>query len=237
MIKNVISVITFVTSGVCFIDLVRNKKQYRSLAYLILIVLIFLFIRPILVISNNYYEHLCNILAIVQLPLLIYGWMLGFEPLWHNDHHKEENNKHWVSILLFCLLLLFNCLVALGCHIFHNQLEQFFIVINAGNEQFGNINDRFMEKLSLMITDNHLYSFLKQNSLLVVVNIYRLLPLVLLCVSANNIRLFLVREKFKHYEYAILALVLTPFLFSIFPIFMKVVVYLFHEFDLPMPNI
>lgn len=237
MIKNVISVITFVTSGVCFIDLVRNKKQYRSLAYLISIVLIFLFIRPILVISNNYYDHLCNILAILQLPLLIYGWMLGFEPLWHNDCHNDGNDKHWVNILRFCLLLLFNCLAALACHIFYNYLEQYFIVLNVGNERFGNINDRLMENLSLMTTDNHLYSFLKQNSLLVVVNIYRLLPLVLLCVSANNIRLFLVREKFKYYEYAILALESTPLLFVIFPIFIKMIVYLFHEFDLPMPNI
>ena len=54
MIKNVMFIISFVTSSVCFIDLIRNKKQYRSLAYLILIVLIFTFIRPILVLFYNY---------------------------------------------------------------------------------------------------------------------------------------------------------------------------------------
>lgn len=91
-----------------------------------------------------------------------------------------------------------------------------------------------MKILYYILLAFYLYNFV---SLIIFKHKRKLLPLVLLCVSANNIRLFLVREEFKHYEYAILALVLTPFLFSIFPIFMKVVVYLFHEFDLPMPNI
>ena len=72
MIKNVMFIISFVTSSVCFIDLIRNKKQYRSLAYLILIVLIFTFIRPILVLFYNY-NYYITVAAIVFQIIIALG--------------------------------------------------------------------------------------------------------------------------------------------------------------------
>ena len=161
MIKNVMFIISFVTSSVCFIDLIRNKKQYRSLAYLILIVLIFTFIRPILVLFYNYNYYIRVAAIVFQIIIALSCCCVDYNIIYENGHRLYV--EKWYKILIYALLTIVANVVGVACC--YNPFKDADLIINC--ESFEYINARFVNALSTMTTDRSLYGFLKQNLLIV----------------------------------------------------------------------
>lgn len=150
MIKNVMFIISFVTSSVCFIDLIRNKKQYRSLAYLILIVLIFTFIRPILVLFYNYNYYIRVAAIVFQMIIALGCCLIDYKNIYENGHRLYV--EKWWKILICVLVTIVANIVGVACC--YNPFKDANLIINGENFEY--INARFVNALNSMTTDRSL---------------------------------------------------------------------------------
>lgn len=231
MIKNVMFIISFVTSSVCFIDLIRNKKQYRSLAYLILIVLIFTFIRPILVLFYNYNYYIRVAAIVFQMIIALGCCLIDYKNIYENGHRLYV--EKWWKILICVLVTIVANIVGVACC--YNPFKDANLIINGENFEY--INARFVNALNSMTTDRSLYGFLKQNLLIVIIYAYYIISLLLIYISSIYFLKFLHKSDIKHLCISAALPVVSFFLSKMFYPILDITLYIFHEFNLPSPSI
>lgn len=232
MIKTILFIITFLTSSICFIDLIRNKKQYRNIAYVIVIVLTFTFVRIILIWNYEYHYYIRICALMFQITLFGDYIIFGSTSEFRNYEKLYEEKKANPKILFFALLVL-NVVDVLW---FHDPFASYDVRIN--NQYFKTINIQFVKKLESMITDKSLYLFLKQNLFILSIYIHFIVTIGLIYVSSSNAFKFLRSKGEERYiKRALLLSILSFFMSRFFSYYQLVVQKLLNEFGLSIFNI
>ena len=234
MIKATLSIITFVTSSICFIDLVRTKKKYTSLAIFIAIVLYVLFIRVIIIIWFKFYTVPYYITFVFGTFFFIYYISSKI------DHVKDTCFKNFkVKEFIECderankILCLITSITATNIFVNCNYKS----IINSDEIVYRYNNLSFIDALNTMTTTSSLYNFLYDNLMLTVIYIVFTLMFVLNIILVFITALIISNE---NYEYLlkknILLLCLLPtFSVIMLPNLLYILNYIFIEFNLPMP--
>lgn len=154
-INNILLYLTFITSSICFIDLVRNKKQYKSMMIFILMILFGLFLRKILIFSDFFIKHLLVKMYVVLASVLIVKYLLIFFK--HKNNVKKLKDVLYSysffgreSIILILCLILLN--IVTDVRVLHNN--EFYFTFQG-----------IIQKIKCCRTDGDFYSLIFQEKL------------------------------------------------------------------------
>lgn len=166
MISNVLLLITFLTSSICFVELVKDKKKYHSLALVLGVILFVLFIRPILIIWYEYRTDLCALVLGINIALF-----LAFLLCLVLDNERLHNSKRSQIVLMLLILCIVSVILMNG----------FFLktTLLVNNVPFQTINDSFCLQLKDMRTGDDMYKYIYENLEVVVINVFYIVMFIL----------------------------------------------------------
>lgn len=239
MIDKILTIITFITSSICFIELVKDKKKYRSLALLITIILFILFIRPILIIWHDYHRNvitfikpICVIAIVISLPLKFPESECGLDFREKILKYIKSGSKYnWVIIFSLCSLIF-----STAINKSYESLEEL-----KDARLFFDANKEFSLHLKEIRTNNALYEYIFDNLQVVVLNIWFILTFIFVIMTiVTSTKILICNDEYylkKHIKKAVIYLLILTAGCIISPFILNITNYLFQEFEWLSPQI
>lgn len=168
MINKILLLISFATSSICFIDLVKDKKKYGSLIIFISILLCFLFIRPLLILWTEYHNQFTYLEIIIGILFLVF--YIVFKRF--SDEYTHCKNMKLLLIDDFSapLYIFISVLCLVYSIYFYNSLGE-----SSNFSSFKYSNTQLIDYLKTTRSNAKMYDHIKNNLQLVVINLYYVL--------------------------------------------------------------